>query len=104
MKNLSMREIVVLYMKRNGFTALCNPDLDCGCTLDDFIPCGNDMCNLDDCKVAYHKKCTPDACNNTECENKTDGVHGPCITMRKPRNRRVRKTQKSNRVHYNNTV
>ena len=42
--------IVVDHLRDNGFDGLCNPDLECGCGLDDFTPCDEPSF---DCKPAY---------------------------------------------------
>jgi len=47
-------EIAAEYMKANGFTALYRDD--CGCTLDDFMPCGGE-CAVD-CEVGHANDCT----------------------------------------------
>lgn len=37
-----------------GYDGLCNPDIECGCTLDDFMPCrAADMIN---CKPGHKRK------------------------------------------------
>lgn len=34
-----------------GFDGLCNSELDCGCTFDDFMPC--DGCDYNECVGGY---------------------------------------------------
>jgi len=82
MNNPTVKEALIEYMKQNGFTALCNSDIPCGCNLDDLIPC--DSVNEEYCQLGYTKKCTPDECDAEECENKTDGVQSDCMTLTKP--------------------
>lgn len=43
-------EIIKKYLKDNGFDGLCNPDMECGCKLEDFRPCGEDF---GECEPAY---------------------------------------------------
>ena len=37
-------DIVREWLAEEGYTGLCNPDAECGCTLNDFVPCG-DICS-----------------------------------------------------------
>lgn len=37
MKSLDLNEMVIKYLKDNGFDGLCSDE--CGCTLDDLFPC-----------------------------------------------------------------
>jgi len=38
---MNVKEIVIKYLQDNGYIGLDNPDLECGCRLDDEIaPCG----------------------------------------------------------------
>ena len=40
--NMTLREILVDWLKSHGYDGLCNSDNDnCGCSLDDFMPCGD---------------------------------------------------------------
>ena len=45
-----MREIVMSFLRRHGYDGLCNPDIECGCILGDFMPC--DYPDLDECVPA----------------------------------------------------
>lgn len=42
-----------------GADGLCNPDGECGCSLDDLAPC--DCLNLKECKAARMTKSAPDS-------------------------------------------
>lgn len=80
--NPSVKEIIISYMKENNFTSLCNPEIPCGCTIEDLAPCDN--INLTDCLLGYTKKCEPSNCEAEECENKTDSKQTFCTTLIKP--------------------
>ena len=40
MSNPTVQELTAQWLKDNGYDGLYNDD-DCGCTLDDFVPCGH---------------------------------------------------------------
>jgi hypothetical protein len=42
-----------------GAQGLCNPDIECGCDLDDLAPC--DSLNLQECKAAKKVLSEPDS-------------------------------------------
>lgn len=48
---MNVREIVMVWLKENGCDGLCMPDEGCGCTFDDFMPCGEP--GLLDCVAGY---------------------------------------------------
>ncbi len=51
---LTVAEIVVMYLKENGYEGLYNIDADCGCELGDLMPC----CEAaDDCHAGYKGPC-----------------------------------------------
>lgn len=45
---MTVKEIVIDYLKKNGFDGLCSEA--CGCGIDDSIPCGE---GFEDCEPAY---------------------------------------------------
>ncbi len=51
---MNCAEIVKEYLKKNGYDGLCNPEIPCGCGLDDFQPCGEDFA---ECEPAYKNTC-----------------------------------------------
>ena len=51
-------EIIKAWLKDNGYDGLCNPDLECGCTVEDFRPCVDDP---SDCQPAYSVPAEPGA-------------------------------------------
>ena len=50
MTNPTIAKIIKAYLLENGFTGLCNPDLECGCGLEDLFPCSE---VLRDCQAGY---------------------------------------------------
>lgn len=47
----SLREMAAQWLRENHYDGLCNPDGECGCGLDDLMPC---QCpNERDCVCAY---------------------------------------------------
>ena len=54
---MTVIEIVAEFLRTHGYDGLCNPDAECGCGLDDFVPCG---AVIVDCLPAYRHLC--DAC------------------------------------------
>ena len=36
---MNVKEIVLDYLSKNSYEGLFNEDLDCGCPIDDFMPC-----------------------------------------------------------------
>ncbi len=39
MKEMTVKEIVADWLKEHECDGLCHADCECGCTLDDFVPC-----------------------------------------------------------------
>ena len=37
---MELHEMVKEWLKEKGYDGLCNTDIECGCELDDFMPCG----------------------------------------------------------------
>lgn len=69
-KQKQVYEILIDYLKENGFDGLCGDG--CGCGIDDFAPCDEDYSN---CVPAYlHKK--PDC---DKCETKCDCYDGEAM-------------------------
>jgi hypothetical protein len=51
-KEMTVKEILIEYLKEKGFTGLCSES--CGCTLDDLAPCGEFYL---DCQPGYRRDC-----------------------------------------------
>ena len=49
-----VKDILKKWLSEKGFDGLCNPEAECGCGLEDLIPCG-EAC--DDCEPAKFKSC-----------------------------------------------
>lgn len=48
--NLTVREIVEKYLEENKYDGLCNCDSECGCCLDDLMPCEE---GINECQAGY---------------------------------------------------
>lgn len=79
---MKVREIVVDYLKANGFAGVCCPG--CGCGVDRLAPCGSDA--FLDCVPAYKKRCDGKACPSFDvCDIYGDsGSDCYCYTPTKP--------------------
>jgi hypothetical protein len=53
------RDLLQAAIKAAGGNALCNPDMECGCGLDDLAPGGEGCLNLDSCQAARKMKSEP---------------------------------------------
>ena len=61
-----VRIIVSDWLKANGYDGLVNGDGECGCPIDDLMPCENSIAGLGDCEPAYQFECW--RCRNW-CDN-----------------------------------
>ena len=52
MKETTVKTIVEDYLKRNKYDGLCHPDIECGCGIDDLVPC---VYNCENCQPAYKR-------------------------------------------------
>ena len=57
----TVRDIITIYLKLNGYDGLCGDE--CGCGLDDLVACD---AACDQCIPAYHWTCCP--CEEADCE------------------------------------
>ena len=52
---MNVKEIVIAYLKANGFDGLYNEIGECGCGCDELMPCDN--AGIDDCEPAFGVYC-----------------------------------------------
>lgn len=71
-------DIIRAFLESNGYTALANPDIECGCYLDDFMPCDG---VVKECQPAYKIKAHCDNCE-AGCDGKGESEF--CISLIKP--------------------
>lgn len=78
---MTVKEIILDFLNKNNYDGLFNPDINCGCGIDDFIPCD---ITIDECQPAYKKKCEKcEDYNNVEgCLNGNYGIYG-CFSTQK---------------------
>jgi len=74
---MTVKEIIVKYLKENGYDGLCHVDSECGCEISDLIPCSE---LNDSCETGYKKLCKD--CNEQECEYKDEIGH--CMVIVHP--------------------
>ena len=79
--NPTVFQIVQAWLNENGYTGLFQDE--CGCTLEDFAPCGEIS---QECEAGYKKLCKPEDCRREEvdgCQLDCDGFHeGMWVTCR----------------------
>ena len=60
---MTIKDILIEWLKSHGYDGLCNPDISCGCGIrseqDDFMPCGGDY-GVSSCEPAMMKIATED--------------------------------------------
>lgn len=54
---MNVKKIITEYLKANGYDGLCNPDLPCGCGLDNLFPCEDCELIMATCQPAYKFDC-----------------------------------------------
>jgi hypothetical protein len=67
--DMKCKEIVVEYIKKNGFDGLFCSDVSCGCGLDDLAPCS---CDMSGCEPAYAFKSKCKGCEAVACEGRDE--------------------------------
>ena len=78
----TVKEAIIEYAKKHGYTSIFNSEIQCGCTMDDLMPCGE--FNINDCQFGYTKECDPENCQNI-CWDKSSMRKGDiCCTIEKP--------------------
>ena len=80
---MTVKDIVIIYLRENGFDGLCNEN--CGCGIDDFCPFDD---YTFDCKPAYKRhssqclkcdnycNCAPEEDVEIYCSRKPEGSDG----------------------------
>lgn len=53
---MNLKEIIKQWLIKHKYDGLCKANVDCGCGTNDFMPCGNENCDLENCKPAYLDK------------------------------------------------
>jgi len=76
---MTVKEIVAEYLKQNGFGGL-HGECDCGCFLDDLIPCGE---GCDTCEAAYAIPAHCDTCE-ADCDSRGEKGVDMCLTTEMP--------------------
>lgn len=71
---MTAKEIIIKYLKDNGFDGLCGED--CGCGIDDLAPCDMPM----DCEPAYKHICGEN--KPEDCKMRED-CYGECYKLKK---------------------
>lgn len=61
---MTLKEIVADWLRTHGYTGLYHADTCCGCSLDDFMPCGEPGEN---CQPGFLGPDTEDGYANCEC-------------------------------------
>ena len=75
----NLKEIAREYLEISGYDGLWNDMAECGCELDDLMPCDEPSPN---CEPGYKVKCVPEECpNGGGCEfhigpKETEGTEG----------------------------
>lgn len=78
---MTVKEIMIEYLKANGYDGLFNRGGECGCQIDDLAPCCE---SFEYCEPGYLHKCSecPSA-KEAECQCEQD-PGGWCIGRDKP--------------------
>lgn len=49
-KPKTAKEVLIKYLKRNGYDGLCNPEAKCGCSLNNLVACSS---SCEECRPGY---------------------------------------------------
>lgn len=49
-------DMIVKYLEENGYDGLCEPDNECGCLLNDLMPCDSEFAMW--CEAGHRVECT----------------------------------------------
>jgi hypothetical protein len=75
-KNPSIKELLALTLRANGYSGLVNLNIECGCEIDDLCPCGE--LNPEHCFAGYKTMCTNLCTHDTQygiINNNNDAWH-----------------------------
>ena len=48
---MTVKELLRDWLDNSGYVGLCNPDIECGCGIDDLVPCSNDCSSCQPAKI-----------------------------------------------------
>lgn len=80
---MNCKDIIVEYLKTNGYDGLFSRDGECACKMDDLMPCegyGSEI-SCEPGYIKYYTECTTIQSCGLECAGETDGF---CISAKKP--------------------
>ena len=83
MQNPTIRKIVEGYLKWCEYDGLVNVDSECGCELDDLMPC--DCESIEGCQAGYKVKCTK------ECDHDDSDISEWHIQLEKSEDSKCKK-------------
>lgn len=73
-QSMNVADIIKKYLREIGADGLCNPEQECGCSIDDMEPC--EIINISDCVPAKRVRCEKcDGYGTREVEG-----DGTCLT------------------------
>jgi hypothetical protein len=65
---MTVKGILMEYLKEHGFDGLLNTFMECGCGIEDLFPC---ECPSDKCEPAYKWECVKEMCTGFDpCRGK----------------------------------
>jgi hypothetical protein len=68
---MTVKEILIDWLKDHGYDGLCNCDIECGCLIEDLIPC--EYVNDRFCEAGYRVPCMG-GCGEEECDSHVSPV------------------------------
>jgi len=80
---MTVKEILIEWLKSKGHDGLFNEDAGCGCGFDDFIPCGGDW-GLSDCQPGKKKIATKEDIDEWAEYEIGDEIFVPIKSVGKP--------------------
>jgi hypothetical protein len=49
---MNCKKIIEDFLKQQGYEGLVNLNCECGCGIDDLMPCGSDNVDIEECETA----------------------------------------------------